>query len=119
MKKFCLDADKYSQDVIESAGKLYSDMVSKKMVEKMLENNLVIERLLACIKSFKSPSVKMVYDFYFEKKSVEELAKKYGVSIPSVETRLFLGKSMLARQQSKERWFLVKEHCFKKELLEL
>ena len=39
MKKFCLDADKYSQDVIDGACRLYSDMASKKMVDKMIENN--------------------------------------------------------------------------------
>ena len=110
------DSNKYSKEIVESCQKFYSDL-SEKFKIKMKENNLVIERLLSCINSSQSSAIKIVYDYYFSKFSVEEIAAKYNLTTFMARARLLLGLHLLLKKQASEKWFLINEHYFPKELL--
>lgn len=111
VKNYFYDAESFSNSVVISAYNFYSDLctTSANKAMRMKEKNLVIERLLNCMASFESTAVKIVRDYYFSNMSFERLSIKYNIDVSAVKTRLFLGKNILLRQQSTEKWFLVRE----------
>lgn len=50
------------------------------------------------------PSIysQVIYNYYFESKSYEEIAQKYGISIKTVESRLYRAKALIKKQWKEE-----------------
>lgn len=95
----CLDhMRKRSRGQVATEEDFFSELpdTSKSTEEKVLENQ-VKERLLQCCMALKPPYDEISIKYFYEERSVEEIATELNRNVKTVQTQIYRSKSMLQK----------------------
>lgn len=70
-----------------------------KDVERAQRRNMLIEKIVALPTTYRQ----VLYEFYFNQKSIQEISEQYQMSISNVKIRLLRGRALLRKEMEEQK----------------